>query len=126
MEMQMKGEAEPFIMQKVRLDAGSLIWSILFLPVMGWLADPHGYPQGAFWNYRANTRECIAYGRCDENIFVYKHYSTLDEALLAGAPSCSCDKGVFVYWDNSNLYVMLLISVVHSTIVGMVVKRFSS
>lgn len=135
MEMLMKGESDPFVMQKVRLDMGSVLWSIVFLPVMAWLADPTSYPQGAYYSYRPNTRECTWAGYCDDQIFMYVNQTDGTESMASAAAcssnaafcGCYCDRGVFVYWsDNLSLYMFLIVSVLHSTIVGMVVTRFSS
>merc|ERR1712007_123175 len=39
---------------------------------------------------------------------------------------CQCGKGVFVCWDDIGAYVMLLVSVLYSVVVGMLLQQFSS
>ena len=52
MEVALQKTTTPFIVNKIRLDFGAFLWSIAFLPVMGYLGVQGGRPDLAFWVYR--------------------------------------------------------------------------
>merc|ERR550532_1007060 len=82
MERLMKDEDEPFHIQKVRLDAGTVIWSILFLPIMGLIATE---PKYKIWAQRPSSQACTYLGRCEQHAFVANNGASLGET-----GSCKC------------------------------------
>lgn len=129
MEKLMKAETDPFILQKVRIDCGSFLWSILFLPVMGLIGDISGFKRGAFWNYRPTTLQCDRRGQDHKELFICEgtEYVLKQGANVTGsAIECVCARGVLVAWNNPLIFVALLVLVFHSSVTGAVVKQFSS
>jgi len=126
MEKIMKTEADPFVVQNIRLSMGNLIFSIGFLWVSGWIGESESPPRNDFatWAYRPTANECISIGSCSD---VGTFLPTLPLVEVDFAESCSCGKGFFVGWGNTwVLYAALASSVIYSWVTGVVVKQFSS
>merc|ERR1712217_874182 len=103
MERLMKDEDEPFHVQKVRFDAGTVIWSILFLPVMGGIATDAKYK---FWMERPLTSDCDAIGVCVDGAFVAHKGNAAESTSL----NCKCGGGgwdIFVGWNQKEVYLAL-------------------
>lgn len=130
MERLMRGETDAYMMQSVRLSAGSFIFSALFVFVMGWIGDAESPPRldFAFWNFRVLDDGCHPIGACDSD-GVFRNSTVLgaEDALRA----CTCGKGLFVGWagdadDAWHIYGAILSGVVYNFATGLVVKQFSS
>lgn len=120
----MKDEDAPFHIQKVRLDAGTLIWSVIFLPIMGMIATE---PKYNFLRERPLTWECGEIGTCHSGAFLAA--PGLAAADAATADACRCGGGVhdlFVGCDGVQVYASLGLFVIYSWLTGVVVKQFSS
>merc|ERR1719491_2734438 len=144
MEKLMKSESDPFIMQKARLDIGSLFFSILFLPVMGGVAvlPFNSRKDIAFWTSRPGPD----YWACEAVAAATPQYGAIrgcnqttgqfvaNESLLASNPglrqqaeACVCSSGILLGWGSHWLNYVALASVVfHSWITGILVTKFSS
>mmetsp|Transcript_151847 Transcript_151847/g.487269 ORF Transcript_151847/g.487269 Transcript_151847/m.487269 type:complete len:989 (-) Transcript_151847:110-3076(-) len=110
----LKGEQVPFHMQKVRLDVGSIMSSLVLLPALGFIATR---PQDIPWAERPQDEsscpllsECwdLGTGGC-------------------GSPDCHCDctSGIFAGWDSSVLLLAVFINTMQGWLVGSVTKQFS-
>eukprot|EP00429_Kryptoperidinium_foliaceum_P003618 CAMPEP_0176012848 /NCGR_PEP_ID=MMETSP0120_2-20121206/6006_1 /TAXON_ID=160619 /ORGANISM="Kryptoperidinium foliaceum, Strain CCMP 1326" /LENGTH=919 /DNA_ID=CAMNT_0017345745 /DNA_START=80 /DNA_END=2839 /DNA_ORIENTATION=- len=143
MEKLLKGDSDPFILQKVRLDFGSVLFSVAFLPVMGWLGTMPGNRRTdvAYWVPRAGPN----YWGCQSLAMRTSHASSNGCDLATGeflvnwtkvgnstalqqqAAECICGSGVGVGWGtNYMIYVGLAAVVFHSWITGVLVSEFSS
>lgn len=61
MEVALQESDTPFVIQKIRLDFGAFLWSISFLPVMGYLGVKGGRPDLAYWYSRPyNYWDCTS------------------------------------------------------------------
>lgn len=143
MERVLKDDNDPFIMQKVRLDFGSVLFSILFLPVMGFLGTLPGNKRTdvAYWRYRTGPdywvcQDIVAYtsntagNGCDQNtgeLMVDWAKVGNSTALHEVVSECFCGSGILLGWgSNYMIYVGLLAVVFHSWITGVLVAQFSS
>mmetsp|Transcript_16992 Transcript_16992/g.36605 ORF Transcript_16992/g.36605 Transcript_16992/m.36605 type:complete len:963 (-) Transcript_16992:78-2966(-) len=145
MEKFMKGENEPFLFQKLRLDIGSVFFGLLLLPLMGALGTSPGNMRQdlAFWVYRPGPDYWACYDLavdyprgamrgCDQDTGSFHVNWTLvgnSTLLKEQASECVCGRGVFLGWgSNMMIYVFLLVAVFHGWIIGRLVSspRFSS
>lgn len=143
MEKLIKSENDPFIMQKVRLDFGSILFSVLILPVMGFVATLPGNSRQdlAFWVYRPGPDywDCqevsvnYPFGAergCNQTTGEFMANWTYigDSAILKEqAGKCVCGSGIFLGWGSNYLiYVGVAIIVFHSWVTGKLVTQFSS
>jgi len=113
-EKLMKSENQPFHIQKVRLDIGSMMTTLALLPVIGWISSR---PQDAFWKDRPLDREC--YNKCLLRVSEWK----CGEADLC---QCTCGHGIFIAWDDWRVVFALMINVAQSWLNGKVIKQFST
>lgn len=110
----LKGEGVPFHMQKVRLDVGSIMSSMVLLPAIGFIATR---AQDIPWEKRPwNQESCPAESVCWD--------------LKAGGCGntdchCECTSGVFAGWDNLVLLVAVFINTAQGWLVGKVTQQFS-
>lgn len=144
MEKLLKSERDPFIMQKVRLDFGSIIFSAIFLPILGGLSTIPGTARNdlAFWVYRPGpdfwTCEGLAqdlprqsgFEGCIQETgeFIVNWTKVGNSTILAAdAAQCVCGRGMFLGWcTNWTIYAGLAIVVFHSWVTGLLVTQFSS
>jgi len=143
MEKFMKGETEPFIIQKVRLDLGGVFFAIILMPLMGLMATAPGNTRQdlAFWVYRAGPDYWGCYELavdhpvgatrgCNQTTGEFMANWTLignSTSLLKKASECGCGSGVFLGWgSNYMIYIFVLVSVFHSWVIGKLVSQFSS
>jgi len=145
MEKLMKSEpGKPFMIQKLRTDVACFLWSIVFLPIMGWLANPQHFAKGAYWLYRPQTYDCGQYGACGSWSVAGANFSAWDgggdfayygagdsfvgnATLVTGylvPTDCACAKGVFAGWGSIMVYLMLVVAVFYGFITGLVVTKF--
>lgn len=116
----LKGEQVPFHMQKVRLDMGSILSSMVLLPVIGLIATR---PQDIPWAGRPTS-----YGTCPWDSVCWQ---TPHSNHSCSNPDCTCpcETGVFAGWDLGwDSWVLVLAVLVNTTqgwLVGRVTQRFS-
>mmetsp|Transcript_80286 Transcript_80286/g.167163 ORF Transcript_80286/g.167163 Transcript_80286/m.167163 type:complete len:376 (+) Transcript_80286:1-1128(+) len=140
----MKAENEPFIVHKVRLDAGGFLFSLLLLPLMGMvgMSPDNSREDLAFWAYRPGPDYWTCYNLaidqpgasrgCDQATGTFHVNRTLvahSPLLSLQAESCECSRGVFLGWgSNKVIYLFLAVAVFHSWITGRFIAspRFSS
>lgn len=117
-ERVLKEECLPFHIQKVRLDIGSALVSMVLFPVIGFISSR---PQDAYWKDRPlhKTAACVA-----ELQPCWQQYGTCS-ATCKGSDSC-CDHGVWVGWDNWLVILALAITVLQGWLTGVVIKQFST
>lgn len=125
MEKLMEDENEAFVVQKVRIDSGTVFWSIVFLPVMGLIATE---PKYKFWEKRPLTRHCSWLGSCqNDGAFVYYNSSS-----VVDHGDCACGGGAWppsellLDCDKPAIIISLVLFVLYSWLTGVVVKHFSS
>lgn len=124
MEKLMEDENEPFVVQKVRIDSGTVFWSIVFLPVMGLIATE---PKYKFWEKRPLTQHCNQLGSCQDGIFAF-----YNSTLSVDNGDCACGGGawppgeLFLGCDKPAIMISLVLFVLYSWVTGVVVKQFSS
>eukprot|EP00928_Gymnodinium_smaydae_P066366 TRINITY_DN49387_c0_g1_i1.p1 TRINITY_DN49387_c0_g1~~TRINITY_DN49387_c0_g1_i1.p1 ORF type:complete len:852 (-),score=93.44 TRINITY_DN49387_c0_g1_i1:128-2521(-) len=113
----LKGDPLPFHVQKVRLDFGSIISSILLLPAIGCIATR---PQDVPWASRPTS-----YATCDRESVCWDLRSHTCENPSC---TCSCETGVFAGWDlGLCVWVLLLAGAVNTGqgwLVGQVTQRY--
>lgn len=143
MEKVMKGQTDPYIMQKVRLDLVSVVFSLIFLPVMGFLGCMPGNARTdlAYWSPRSGPDywECqsvaihtssTATNGCDLDTGEFLVNWTKvgnSSALHQTASACVCRSGVLLGWgSNYMIYICLFFIVFHGWITGLLVTQFSS
>ncbi|CAE8730394.1 unnamed protein product [Polarella glacialis] len=92
----LKNETSCFNINKVRLDVASLMWSIVFLPIIGWVSvatqdSGHSRQQDAFWNLRPpdSCQDSACWGPLGSN-----------RTCSSDMCSCECSSGVFVAWNS--------------------------
>lgn len=123
-EMLLKSSPDPYNMQKVRLDAGSIFFGLLFLPLMGYISVQVGSPKGAFWEYRPLTKSCASYGYCDGASF--KYIDPSNPSGFTPEVPCSCDYGLFVCWNSYKVCAMIIIDALRGQMIGLMIKWLSS
>jgi len=116
----LKQEKVPFHLQKVRLDAGSILSSLLLLPTIGAIATR---PQDVPWAMRPRSyEECPWESACWQKPHSNHSCSNPD-------CHCECQAGVFAGWDLGwGSWVLALAVFVNTTqgwLVGKVTQRFS-
>eukprot|EP00931_Biecheleriopsis_adriatica_P035720 TRINITY_DN20582_c0_g2_i1.p1 TRINITY_DN20582_c0_g2~~TRINITY_DN20582_c0_g2_i1.p1 ORF type:complete len:1032 (-),score=182.76 TRINITY_DN20582_c0_g2_i1:41-3136(-) len=110
----LKGEADPFHLQKVRLDAGSVLSSLVLLPVIGMIATR---PQDVPWALRPESYEtCPASSVCWDLSTSTCHNSGC---------TCRCTSGIFAGWDTPLLFLAVAVNTAQGWMVGKVTQRFS-
>merc|ERR1719296_88215 len=86
-EQVLKGETVPFHLQKVRLDAGSILSTLALIPFLGLLA---GRPQDVPWASRPwDIESCPHDSVC---------WSLSNDTCANPACSCDCTVGIFAGW----------------------------
>eukprot|EP00931_Biecheleriopsis_adriatica_P024805 TRINITY_DN15364_c0_g1_i2.p1 TRINITY_DN15364_c0_g1~~TRINITY_DN15364_c0_g1_i2.p1 ORF type:complete len:480 (-),score=58.75 TRINITY_DN15364_c0_g1_i2:193-1632(-) len=120
-EISLKGDDTPYVVNKIRLDFGALLWGIAFLPLMGFLGVFGGRSDLAYWVYRPNPYwTCSKMGHCsDTGDFVLGN-------VTMSAPECVCGNGVFLGWGNWVVYSALGVGVIYSWLTGRVIQEFST
>eukprot|EP00929_Paragymnodinium_shiwhaense_P087038 TRINITY_DN47361_c0_g1_i2.p1 TRINITY_DN47361_c0_g1~~TRINITY_DN47361_c0_g1_i2.p1 ORF type:complete len:933 (+),score=181.44 TRINITY_DN47361_c0_g1_i2:82-2880(+) len=115
-ERLLKKDQLPFHIQKVRLDMGSVIASVVVLPICGLTSQR---PIDAFWKFRPVDMTCPTATSTCWNV---------NEAGYCGAAGCECEcqSGVLVGWSNLAVIVALVIFVAQGWMTGVVIKRFST
>lgn len=111
-ERLLKDEQLPFYIQKVRLDIGSALATIVLIPIIGYISDR---PQDAFWKRRQLQPECVERA-CMGNLTC----STVMDC------TCPCASGLFVAWDDWLVILALFANVSQSWLTGKVIKQFST
>jgi len=116
----LKEEKAPFHLQKVRLDAGSILSSLVLLPTIGKIATR---PQDVPWAMRPRSyEECPWESVCWDKPGSNHSCSHPD-------CHCECQAGVFAGWDLGwDSWVLVLAVLVNTTqgwLVGKVTQRFS-
>jgi hypothetical protein len=130
----------PFYVQKVGLDLGSILVSLLFgLPIAGLLSSR---VKDSFWKLRPLSTDCDAY--CQSTVLPQNrsHYGLQIQCFLDGvaencstcAPGvpalcdCACDWGVWVDWREQWLIcsIALFFNFVQGWLTGQVNKEFST
>jgi len=111
-EKVLKAEQLPFHVQKVRLDIGSVMATLVLFPIIGAISTR---PQDAFWKERPLDAQC-ADSRC----------WAAGQTHCDPQCTCECDSGVFVAWNNWLVVVALVINVVQGWLTGVVIKQFST
>lgn len=110
----LKGEREAFHVQKVRLDCGSILSSLILIPVIGLIATR---PQDVPWAVRPESYEtCPADSVCWD--------------LGAGTCSnsdcnCPCTSGLFAGWDTWLIFMAVFVNTTQGWLVGKVTHAFS-
>jgi len=112
-EKLMKQENLPFHIQKVRLDVGSMMTTIVLLPMIGYISSR---PQDAFWRSRPLQRDC--YIKCQGNGNMCSNGSG-DEC------HCDCGHGLFVAWNEVVVFA-LFVNIAQGWLNGKVIKQFST
>mmetsp|Transcript_43227 Transcript_43227/g.97478 ORF Transcript_43227/g.97478 Transcript_43227/m.97478 type:complete len:532 (-) Transcript_43227:50-1645(-) len=126
----LKGEQVPFHMQKVRLDAGSILSSTVLLPAIGLIATR---PQDVMWAERPQSYKACPWSSSCWDMEGRQGYELLWAAgnATCGNPTCSCEcsSGVWAGWDIGwDAWVLVLavfINVSQGWVAGQVTKRFS-
>lgn len=115
MEKMLGSTQQPFYIQKVGLDMGSIFTSVAMLFVHGWLSER---PQDAFWRDRplgqCNNEHCWGV-RTDP----YNNCAAL-------ACDCDCGSGVFVNWDSWLVWLTLCVITARQWFKGVVTKTTST
>eukprot|EP00435_Cladocopium_sp_Y103_P068596 s1331_g31.t2 len=110
----LKGERDAFHVQKVRLDCGSILSSLILIPVIGLIATR---PQDVPWAVRPESYEtCPADSVCWD--------------LGAGTCSnsdcnCPCTSGIFAGWDTWLIFMAVFVNTTQGWLVGKVTHAFS-
>lgn len=105
---------KPFHLLKVSLDAGSVLSSLVLIPVIGYIATR---PQDVPWVSRPES-----YDTCPGDSVCWD--------LSAGtcsnpACSCPCVEGIFAGWHNWVLSMAVVVNTVQGWMVGKVTQQFS-
>jgi len=116
----LKKEKVPFHLQKVRLDAGSILSSLVLLPTIGQIATR---PQDVPWAMRPRS-----YEECPWESVCWNKPGT-NHSCSHPDCHCECQAGVFAGWDLGwDGWVLALAVFVNTTqgwLVGKVTQRFS-
>jgi TM2 domain-containing membrane protein YozV len=108
-----QAEQLPFHMQKVGLDFGSAVATLLLLPVIGGLSTR---PQDAFWKERPLST-------CSDSRCFPQTATTCNGHSDC---SCVCMSGLYVDWGNFLVSVALLVNITQAWLTGIVIKQFST
>merc|ERR1711879_555132 len=87
-EKVLKEEGLPFHVQKVSLDLGSAVATLILLPIIGLISTR---PQDAYWKYRPLDARCSDSSCWEQSSSGY---------CANSACSCDCNEGVFVAWND--------------------------
>jgi len=110
-EKVLKEEDLPFHVQKVSLDMGSLLSTLMLFPIVGAISSR---PQDAFWKLRPLS------GTCGDAL------CWSGEGCSNPACGCECGSGFFVAWNNWLVLFALLVSIAQGWLTGMIIKKFST
>jgi len=113
-EKVLQDEDLPFRVQKVSLDIGSLVGTVAFLPIIGFISTR---PQDAFWKVRPISVQC--------------HDDACWKVSAGGYCSspdcrCPCSNAFWVAWDEWWVIMALAVNVLQSWLTGVVIKQFST
>jgi len=116
MEKMLQGEVrQPFYIQKVALDFGSIVTSVAMLFIHGHLSER---PMDAFWRDRplgiCNDANC--WGKVGD----------IDKTCGGQFCSCPCGSGIFVNWGSPLVWLTLTIITARGWMKGEVTKRTST
>eukprot|EP00927_Polykrikos_kofoidii_P040016 TRINITY_DN3428_c0_g1_i2.p1 TRINITY_DN3428_c0_g1~~TRINITY_DN3428_c0_g1_i2.p1 ORF type:complete len:837 (+),score=77.22 TRINITY_DN3428_c0_g1_i2:55-2511(+) len=117
MEKCLKEECLPFHIQKVRLDIGGVLSSLILLLIIGVISDR---AQDGFWHKRPLSRDCNSSACWSES----KGW-VFGELCSDPACTCECGSGLFVAWGPVTV-AALSVYVMQGWLVGLVVKQFST
>eukprot|EP00927_Polykrikos_kofoidii_P040017 TRINITY_DN3428_c0_g1_i3.p1 TRINITY_DN3428_c0_g1~~TRINITY_DN3428_c0_g1_i3.p1 ORF type:complete len:838 (+),score=88.78 TRINITY_DN3428_c0_g1_i3:55-2514(+) len=117
MEKCLKEECLPFHIQKVRLDIGGVLSSLILLLVIGVISDR---VQDGFWHKRPLNRDCDS-SKC----WLKSKGWVFGELCSDPACTCECGSGLFVAWGPVTV-AALSVYVMQGWLVGLVVKQFST
>lgn len=110
----LKGEREAFHVQKVRLDFGSILSSLILIPVIGFIATR---PQDVPWAVRPESYEtCPADSVC---------WSLSDGTCSNSDCKCPCTSGLFAGWDTWLIFMAVFVNTAQGWLVGKVTHTFS-
>jgi len=124
MELALQQKNTPYVINKIRLDFGAFLWSISFLPVMGYLGIKGHRPDLAYWYYRPSDYwTCIKLGSCDQDLGIFL---LNNGTSTADAASCYCDHGIFLGWGTWLPYAALATGVIYSWLTGKVIANFGT
>jgi len=110
----LKGDRDAFHVQKVRLDFGSVLSSIVLIPVIGAMATR---PQDVPWVSRPESfATCPAESVCWD----------LSQGTCSNAScDCECTSGIFAGWDTWLLFLAVFVNTTQGWLVGKVTHTFS-
>lgn len=104
----------PFHMQKVRLDVGSIMSSLVLLPVLGAIATR---AQDIPWALRPyDAQQCPRDSVC---------WDLRSGGCSAAACDCDCTSGIFAGWNRWVLVLAVFINTIQGWLVGKVTQQFS-
>lgn len=110
----LKEETVPFHLQKVRLDVGSIISSIVLLPLLGMISTQ---AQDIPWAGRPwDKNSCPADSVC---------WDITQQGCQNDGCGCECTSGVFAGWNNPVLLLAVFINTSQGWLVGRVTQQFS-
>eukprot|EP00930_Biecheleria_cincta_P104122 TRINITY_DN9629_c0_g1_i1.p1 TRINITY_DN9629_c0_g1~~TRINITY_DN9629_c0_g1_i1.p1 ORF type:complete len:1032 (-),score=136.43 TRINITY_DN9629_c0_g1_i1:240-3284(-) len=105
---------KPFHLLKVSLDVGSVLSSLVLIPVVGHIASR---PQDIPWVSRPES-----YDTCPRDSVCWDlSVGTCSNA----ACSCPCVEGIFAGWHNWVLFMAVAVNTIQGWMVGKVTQRFS-
>jgi len=109
----LKGENEPFHIQKVRLDVGSVLSSLVLIPLIGLIATR---PQDIPWLERPES-----YSTCPASSVCW------DKSAGCGNDqcTCACTSGLFAGWDTWLIFMAVFVNTAQGWLVGKVTHTFS-
>jgi hypothetical protein len=111
----LKDETEnPFHLLKVSLDVGSVLSSLILIPVIGCIATR---PQDVPWVSRPES-----YDTCPRDSVCWDLSAG---ACSNAACSCPCVEGIFAGWHNWVLALAVAVNTIQGWMVGKVTQRFS-
>eukprot|EP00438_Fugacium_kawagutii_P002596 Skav214689 [mRNA] locus=scaffold444:143427:174304:+ [translate_table: standard] len=110
----LKGERDAFHVQKVRLDCGSILSSLILIPVIGFIATR---PQDVPWAVRP-----VSYETCPAESICW----SLSEGTC-GNPECDCPctSGIFAGWNTWLMFMAVFVNTTQGWLVGKVTHTFS-
>jgi len=105
----------PFRVQKVSLDIGSVVGTLVLLPIIGYVSSR---PQDAFWKVRPISSDCPRDSGCWE----------VSSGGYCSNPQCTCpcSNAFWVGWDSWGVIMALAVFILQGWLTGVVIKQFST